>query len=230
MSPIILEPKLIIRFLWKEKVDWDEEIPYNLKNSFERWKENLKNWNAVEIPRWYYLDKNNDTELLIFTDASASAYGAVGYFRCKYQSKFKCSFIMSKARLASMNEKQLNISPLKLQAAVLGCRMRSVIVEETKLKAMYLWTDSKIATHYIKSEATNFGVFIAHCINEIRNNSTVDEWHYVSTKDNAADDLTRYKGFSKLVLSKITQKESYLSEYYALSNGKPVKQNPKSLV
>ena len=77
LSPIILEPKLIIQSLWKEKVDWDDEIPYNLKNRFEKWKENLKNWNAVEIPHWYYLDKNNDTELHIFTNASASAYGAV---------------------------------------------------------------------------------------------------------------------------------------------------------
>ena len=36
LSPIILEPKLIIQSLWKEKVDWDDEIPYNLKNRFEK--------------------------------------------------------------------------------------------------------------------------------------------------------------------------------------------------
>ena len=42
LSPIILEPKLIIQSLWKKKIDWDEEIPYNLKNRFGRWKENLK--------------------------------------------------------------------------------------------------------------------------------------------------------------------------------------------
>ena len=196
LSPIILEPKLIIQSLWKEKVDWDDEIPYNLKNRFEKWKENLKNWNAVEIPRWYYLDKNNDTELHIFTHACASAYGAVAYFRCKYQGKFKCSFIMSKARLTPMIEKQLTILRIELQAAVLGCRMRSVIIEETKcqFKAVYLWTDSKIVINYLKNETTNFGVFIAHRINEIHNNSKVSEWHYVSTKDNIADNLTRYKG------------------------------------
>ena len=95
-----------------------------MKSGFDRWKENLKNWNAVEIRRWYYLDKNNDTELHIFTDASASACGAVSYFRCKYQSKSKYSFIMSKARLAPMNEKQLTIPRLKLQAAILACRIR----------------------------------------------------------------------------------------------------------
>ena len=43
LSPIILEPKLIIQSLWKEKVDWDDEIPYNLKSHFEKWKDNLNN-------------------------------------------------------------------------------------------------------------------------------------------------------------------------------------------
>ena len=63
--------------------------------------------------------------------------------------------------------------------------MRSVIIEETKcqFKAVYLWTDSKIVINYLKNETTNFGVFIAHRINEIHNNSKVSEWHYVSTKE-----------------------------------------------
>ena len=99
-----------------------------------------------------------------------------------------------------MNKKQLTILRLKLQAAVLGCRMRSVIIEETKcqFKAVYLWTDSKIVINYLKNETTNFGVFIAHRINEIHKNSKVNEWRYVSTKDNIADNLTRYKGFNSL--------------------------------
>ena len=96
-----------------ERNSWlgDDEIPYNLKKCLEKWKENLKNWNAIEISPLvlFRIDKNNDTELHIFTDASASAYGAVAYFRCKYQGKFKCSFIMSKAS---------NYIHLELQAAV----------------------------------------------------------------------------------------------------------------
>ena len=36
LLPIILAPKLIIQSLWKEKVDQDDGIPYNLKNRFEK--------------------------------------------------------------------------------------------------------------------------------------------------------------------------------------------------
>ena len=148
LAPLILEQKLTTQSLWKVKADWvDKEIPYSLKNHFERWK------------------------------TVASAYGTVAYVRSKCQSKFKCSFINSKARLVLMNEKQLSMPRLELQAAVLVCRMRSVIVEETKceLKEVHLWTDSKIVINYIKSEITNFEVFIAHHINEIRNNSTINK-------------------------------------------------------
>ena len=51
LSHMVLEPKLIIQSQWKEKVDREDEIPYNLKNRFQKWRENFKNWNAVEIPR-----------------------------------------------------------------------------------------------------------------------------------------------------------------------------------
>ena len=60
---------------------------------------------------------------------------------------------MSKARVAPMNEKQLTIPRLELQAVVVACQMRSVILEETKceLKAVYLWTDSRIVSLYCSS-------------------------------------------------------------------------------
>ena len=52
-----------------------------------------------------------------------------------------------------------------------------VIVEETncEIKAVYLWTDFKIVIYYMKNETTNIKVFIAHRINEVRSNSTVDQ-------------------------------------------------------
>ena len=75
---------------------------------------------------------------------------------------------MSEARLAPMNEKQLTIPSLELQAAALRYQIRLVIIEETKreFKAVYLWMDYKIVINYIKNETTNFGVFITHRIKD----------------------------------------------------------------
>ena len=52
--------------------------------------------------------------------------------------------------------------------------------------------------NYIKIEKTNFGVFIAYRVNEIRNSCKTEECFYVPTNENIADDLTQYKGFDNL--------------------------------
>ena len=81
LTPIILEPKLIIQSLWKQKIDWDRKLTTDLKQGFLLWKENLQSRDAIQIPRWYGLNSSTEAELHIFTDASTYVYGAVVYFR-----------------------------------------------------------------------------------------------------------------------------------------------------
>ena len=52
--------------------------------------------------------------------------------------------------------------------------------------------------NYINNEKTNFGVFIAHRVNEIRNNSKTEDWYDMPTNQNVANGLTRNKGFDNL--------------------------------
>ena len=43
VSPCLMEPKLIIQEeLWKRKVDWDEELPSDLKYRFQEWRSQLR--------------------------------------------------------------------------------------------------------------------------------------------------------------------------------------------
>ena len=96
LTPIILEAKAIIQSLWKENLDWDEEILEELRNRSVKWKNNLQNWKALEFPCWYQTNKNCDLEFHIFADASTTAYGTVAYFCFRDKGKYKCSFIMRK--------------------------------------------------------------------------------------------------------------------------------------
>lgn len=66
----------------------------------------------IEIPRWYQANKNSVLELHIFADAFMTAYSPVVYFCFRDKDKYKCSFIMSKLRLASIKEKQLAVPTL----------------------------------------------------------------------------------------------------------------------
>ena len=42
VSLCLIEPKLIIQELWKRKVDWDEELPSDLKYRFQEWRSQLR--------------------------------------------------------------------------------------------------------------------------------------------------------------------------------------------
>ena len=121
LNPVILEPKAIIQGLWKQNLNWDDEIPEELRNQFVKYKNNLKNWETLEIPCWYQINRNCDLELHIFADASTTSYDAVAYFQFREKGRYKCSFIMSESRLPSIKEKQLTVPRLELQAAVLAC-------------------------------------------------------------------------------------------------------------
>ena len=63
----------------------------------------------------------------------------------------------------------------------------------------YFRCDLKTVINYLKKEATNFGFYIAHGVNEIHRNSRVEDWYYIHPKLHVADDLTRFTCFQNLI-------------------------------
>ena len=106
LAPATLEPKLIIQELWKRKLDWDEELPPDLKHRWNDWKATLHELPSIEIPRWYgfKLPEESALELCVFTDVPSCTYGAVACLRFKSNSEFKCSFVIGKSRIEPIKE------------------------------------------------------------------------------------------------------------------------------
>ena len=52
--------------------------------------------------------------------------------------------------------------------------------------------------NYLNNNDTNFGVYTAHQINEIRQSADPDNWRYIKTERNPADHTTRYQDFLSL--------------------------------
>lgn len=92
----------------------------------------MENWETLEVPCWYQINKNCDLELHVFADASTTSYDAVAYSCFRDKGKSKCSFIMIKSRPAPVKEKQLAVLRLELQVAVLACLMKATILDEVK--------------------------------------------------------------------------------------------------
>ena len=89
-----------------------------------------------------------------------------------------CTFIIGKARNAPV--KFVSIPRLELQTAVLTTQMFMMLRKELELNISrtYLWTDSEIVLNYLKNEKR---------VEEIKEHTLVDDWHYVPGSLNPAD-------------------------------------------
>ena len=54
-----------------------------------------------------------------------------------------------------------------------------------------LWTDSKVVLGYIKNDFKRFHVFLAKCVQQIRDQTSPSQWRHVETKSNLDDDASR---------------------------------------
>ena len=113
---------------------------------------------------------------------SSCAYGTVAYFRL-IQEPIKCIFFASKSRLIPLSQKP-SILRLELQAEVIATRLKNTIANEILIEKgnTFLWTDSKIVLNYLNNNDTNFGVYIAHRINKIRQSADPGNWRYIKTE------------------------------------------------
>ena len=136
IAPVTLEPKLIIQDLWRRQIDWDVQLPDDLKLRWTKWKQTLQFLEDVEIPRWYGFTNTEfgQIQLHIFADASQYAYGAVVYIRYLQQDFIHCSFVIGKSRLAPIQKKSTSIPRLELQTAVTTVRLKDTCIEELKMK------------------------------------------------------------------------------------------------
>ncbi|XP_042860480.1 uncharacterized protein LOC122246179 [Penaeus japonicus] len=122
ISPFIMYGKSLFQEVWKLKLDWDEELPLELKVKFQKWIHSSQSLNAFHVDRSYFPgmlwgDLKDNIELHGFGDASERGYGACVYLRVPVDnSSFKVSLVMSKSRVAPI--KALTLACLELMGAL----------------------------------------------------------------------------------------------------------------
>ncbi|XP_028513775.1 uncharacterized protein LOC110239139 [Exaiptasia diaphana] len=202
-GPVVLQAKNLLQDLWRAKVGWDDPLADEFLNRWREWKDALQIMADVRIPRCYFslgiILSDCKLQIHHFADASEHGYGTVSYLRVKNPDGYvQCSFLMGKSRNAPV--KFTSVPRLELQAAVLATRVNNTIRSELDLhieKARY-WTDSAIVLHYLRNPKLRLQTFVANRVQEISENSSVDEWRHVSGALNPADDVSRGYGPSQL--------------------------------
>lgn len=102
-----------------------------------------------------------------------------------------CSFVICKARVTPL--KPVTIPRLEPTVALLSVRVSTSLWEELEYDQIteVFYTDSQVVLDYIKNDARRFHVFVANWVQKIRENSTPDQWKYIETKENPADESSR---------------------------------------
>ena len=106
---------------------------------------------------------------------------------------------MGKARVTPL--KPVTIPRLELTVAVVSVKVSEKLRKELEYEEMveHFWTDSKVVLGYITNEVRRFHVFVANRVQQIQERTTQEQWHYVDTKSNPADDASRGIRMQELV-------------------------------
>ena len=206
ISPFLIRAKNPLQELWKHGRKWDKAIGGDNGKAINDWVQETEILGTVGLNRLVVGTALGDTvELHVFCDASLEATAAVAYIKTtKNQETITC-FLMGKTRVAPL--RQTIIPRLELQAALYAAMSKKTIEDEMDLKfdKIFLWSDSTTVLCRIKNFKLKHKMNIGNRVAEIRDLTNTNQWNYVTTKDNPADQGTR-----GLTATEMTEKSHWL--------------------
>ena len=179
----------------EKALGWDDPLPEELALRWTNWKDCLKDLESVSVPRCYKPKESWDVtraEVHAFSDASKNAIGAAVCLRLfNDQGETSVSLVYGQAKVAPIHP--TSIPRLELCGAVLATEAARKVTQELDMEiaTVKYYTDSKVVLGYIKNDTRRFHVYVANRVQTIRNLSQPDQWEYVESSVNPADQATR---------------------------------------
>lgn len=195
VQPFLLSAKLLMREMIMDSRNegWDDPIVQEYRMRWLHFFGELYDLENLRVERSIRPENAAGNPILIlFSDGSRHAYGAVAYCRFfTHSGEYRSFIIMAKNRMAPA--KQMSIPRIELCAAVLSCRLRMKIEQELDwhFERVFHIVDSEIVRAQIQKDSHKFKSFVGTRIAEIQSKSDPKEWWWVATEHNPADMLTR---------------------------------------
>lgn len=193
LSSYVVYLKILLQEVWRTTKGWTDEVNDDVFDKWKKWIIILPNIENVKIPRWFSITSGSSVQLHIFVDASELAYASVAYFRIESPDGVKVSLVSAKVKVAP--KQPLSIPRMELMAAVLGVRLANTIcdISNIQIESRYFWSDSNTVLCWLNADPRNYKQFVMHRIGEVIEHSKPSEWRYIPTKENVADDATKWK-------------------------------------
>ncbi|XP_055614998.1 uncharacterized protein LOC129761304 [Toxorhynchites rutilus septentrionalis] len=196
LSHFLIHGRVIIQDIWRTKAGWDDTVNEEILQRWQRWIKLFEELMKVSISRAYFpgvrSEEIEDLQVHVFVDASETAYACVAYFRAWIHGEYRTALVGAKPKVSPL--KSLSVPRLELQAAIIGCRLMKTLCSSHSLpiKRRVFWTDSKTVLAWINSDHRRYRQFVACRIGEILTKSNTDEWMWIPTKQNVADEATKW--------------------------------------
>ncbi|GFX49754.1 pro-Pol polyprotein [Trichonephila clavipes] len=161
---------------WKQQLQWDERVPPDITLEWEQLAKDVQLVKDIKIPRFLFVDSDNQFHLLGFSDASEKAYAAAIYCRSVSDTeKINVQLIISKTRVAPL--KPISLPRLELCGALLlvklmdfTCKALNYPTSQTQF-----YTDSTIILAWVGSHASLWKTFVANRVAKIQTLSSATQ-------------------------------------------------------
>lgn len=194
LTPVTIRAKILLRKIWASKpsIGWDDTLPEDICKEWSLMYKDLQLIDQIQFERSLTpQDAEDSPSLVIFSDGSSQAYGAVAYCRWETGKGFEARLITAKSRIAPI--KIIDIVRLELCGALIGSRLRTSIEKETDIhfKKCFHIVDSEIVKAMVGKQSYGFNTFAANRVGEIQRYSQTEDWYWTSGTTNIADITTR---------------------------------------
>ena len=197
-TPVTVKGKILLQTAWKLNIGWDEPLPSEIINIWTTLAEDLCQLSSIHLPRGTcYEDTSND--LVIFCDASTSAYGVAAYTVTEHHSRL----LMSKAKVAPLKSRSL--PQLELTALQLGAQVAHnvvTILHRIHFSTITIFSDNEAALQWVRNDNCSMP-YVKNRVHKIRELTVNMRILHVSSSDNPADLLTRGIAFKKFLRKKL---------------------------
>lgn len=193
LTPTIILLKIFMQKLWLAGLDWDEELPPDLKDEWITYLNHFTHIENIQFPRWFGVsDDTIKRELHGFSDASCTAYAGVVYLRVlNNDGEVNVYLVLAKSKVAPV--KQISLPRLELCGAVLVAKLINHVKTVLNIPDddVYTWTDSTIVLSWLRKTPNTWTTFVANRTSEILTLTNSNQWHHVSSVNNPADVASR---------------------------------------
>ena len=192
-TPITIVGRQLLQDAWRIQSNWDQPLPSEIVSKWSNLSEDLRKLSTLQLPR-KVCTVNNSVRLVIFTDASSKAYGAVAYIVTQEDSHL----LTSKARVCPLQGRTL--PQLELTGVQVGAQLAGYVADTlvgVQISGIFLFSDSEVSLQWIRNGASTID-YVKNRVDKIQELARKYQiiLYHVPTKENPADILSRGVSFS----------------------------------